>query len=408
MNKEATITSGAQDVSAAQDTINSSAKDGKQEAKGINAKDAKKTDAKGEPKGAARRSKKIYFLRLSAQDQILFAKRLGLLIKAGVPIVEALRMIEKQAGSHSASHIFGAVASAVENGQFLATGMAKFGKLFGPFAINIVEIGEISGTLYENLNYLAEELKKKQELRRKIISSMVYPIFIVLATFGIAGLLTAYVFPKILPIFQGLNFQLPWTTRMLIFISNILINYWPFILLGIAALTVGWIFLMRSAKFHHWFDRQLLRIPLVGKITQSYNMANLSRTLGLLLKSDVRIVRAATITADTTNNLAYRRALQNLAESVSKGEKVSANLESYGKLFPSMMTQMITVGERTGNLSGTLVFLAEIYENEVDNLTKNLSTLLEPVLMVFMGLLVGFIAVSIITPIYGVTQNLHP
>lgn len=349
-----------------------------------------------------------FFLRLSSQDKILLAKRLAILVKAGVPILESLEMIKSQATSRAMVYITSCLIKDVENGQFLSTALGKFKNIFGEFTINIIRVGETSGTLYENLNYLAEELKKKNALKKKVVGALVYPIFIIIATLGIAGVLTIYVFPKILPIFKSFKFQLPWTTRLLIFISDNFLNHGGLIFSGIVVLIIGLWLLLRIKAIRYRFDLIILKVPLLGNIIQGYNMANFSRTLGLLLKSEVAIVEATNITADTTANAAYRKELRAIAENIRKGGKISKYMKVRTKLFPPILLQMVIVGETAGNLSDTLLYLAELYENEVDETSKNLSTVLEPLLMVFMGIIVGFVAVSIITPIYEITQNLHP
>jgi len=349
-----------------------------------------------------------YFLRMPLREQILFAKRLGLLTRSGVPIVKALRMIQSQAGTRSSRYVLGRVTADVESGQALSVGMDKFKQVFGHFAVNLVRVGEVGGNLNTNLNYLAEELRKQQELRRKVVSALVYPIFIVIATLGIAVLLTAYVFPKIMPIFQSFNFRLPITTRILIAVSSFMSDYWYYLLGGLVVVVISGLLLrqVRSVKLR--FDRLILRLPLLGSLFESYQLANFTRTLGLLLKSDVRIIEALHIVAGTMTNLAYHDELQSMAENLTGGTKISDYMELRPKLFPPILRQMIAVGETTGNLSETLLYLSEMYEDELNNQTKNLSTSIEPVLMIFMGFLVGFIAISIITPIYGITQNLHP
>jgi type II secretory pathway component PulF len=361
------------------------------------------------PQTDARISAKLpMFFRLSIQEQMLFAKRLAILLKSGVPILTALNMLKKQSASKSSKYLVEDLAKGVESGQFLHMRLDKFRKFFGDFAVNIIKVGEVSGTLHENLGYLAEELKKKRELRRKVIGALVYPVFIVVATLGVTVLLTVYVFPKILPILSTFNTQLPLTTRTLIFVSSLFIHWgWLIILVGIA-LVAAFIFAMRTPAFALLIDRVLLKIPVLGNLLESYNMANICRTLGVLLQSDVRIVEAVKITASTTTNLLYQSSLNKLSGAIVKGGKISSFLEEEGKIYPPMVSQMITVGESTGKLSDSLAYLAEIYENEVDDLTKNLSTSIEPLLMIFMGLMVGFIAVSIITPIYSFTQHITP
>jgi len=152
--------------------------------------------------------------------------------------------------------------------------------------------------------------------------------------------------------------------------------------------------------------RLIISLPLVGKISRNYNVASFCRTLGLLLKSDIKVVEAVSITADTINNLIYKKELKHISANITKGEEISKNLKEKPNLFPLMLSQMIAIGENTGNLDETLLYLSDFYEKEIEELTKNLSTVLEPALMVLMGIIVGFIAVSIITPIYEVTQGL--
>ena len=352
--------------------------------------------------------KKPLWMRFSTQEQVLFAKRLGMILRSGMPIMQGLTMLGTQSQSSSASYIVGSLCNHVASGQALSTGMQKFERIFGPFCINIVRVGESSGTLHENLNYLSEELKKKQALKKKVVGALVYPAVIVFATVGISLVLTVYIFPKITPIFQSFKTELPFTTRTLIALSNFLINDGLYLLIGSIAAVVGIYFLMKVIAIKRVLDRVLLTLPMFGKLSQYYNLANTSRTLGLLLKSDVRILEAFTIVSESTRNLAYKEALQEVLAQISKGQRISVELQKYPKFFPPLATQMISVGEQTGNLSGTLMYLSDMYEEEINDLTKNLTTLLEPVLMIVMGIIVGFIAVSIITPIYGITQNLKP
>lgn len=345
-------------------------------------------------------------MRVPLQEQVLFAKHLAIMVKTGMPILDSLQLLKKQTKSKSMQKILNQVISDVSNGQFLSASLDKYHKIFGDLFINIVRVGEASGILYENLNYLAEELGKKQALKKKIKGAMIYPLIILIATIGIVTLLTVYVFPKILPIFQSMKINLPITTKLLIVISNFLTNYGIFVFLGlIIFIIVFWLVLkLKTMKFV--INKIMLMLPVVGSMTQAYNIANFCRTLGLLLKSDVKVVEAMTITATTTANPIYRKSLAGISDSVSRGEEISHHLDKAPSLFPAMVTQMVSIGEHTGNLSETLLYLSNYYEEEVDDETKNLSNILEPALMVFMGLIVGFIALSIITPIYEVTQGL--
>lgn len=346
--------------------------------------------------------------RFSIKEQVLFAKRLAFLVRAGVPIVESLRILRSQIKSKKQQKIFDKIIHDVSSGQFLATSLGKFKNMFGNFAINIIRVGENSGILDQNLHYLAEELKKKQMLRRKVLSALVYPIFISLSTLALTALLTVFIVPKILPIFISLNVKLPFTTKILIAMSDFLRTYG--LILVAVLIVLGVIFrivLKRSKSFRLFIHRIILRTPIAGSIAQHYNITNFCRTFGLLLKSGVKIVEALSITADTTENLAYQKEIRALSKNVTKGERVSKHLERYPKLFPDIAAQMITIGETTGNLPETLIYLSELYENEVDEMTKNLSGAIEPLLMIVMGVMVGFVAVSVITPIYEITKGLQ-
>ncbi len=347
--------------------------------------------------------------RLSIKEQALFAKRLAFLVKAGVPLLESLKMMRLQTQSASKMFLLDRLITDVSSGQLLAASLERFRNRFGDFAVNLIRVGESSGILDQNLNYLADELKKKQALRRKVVGALVYPIFITVATLSLTILLTVYIFPKVLPIFKSLNVGLPFSTRALIFASAFLRAEGIWLLLGLLVLGLAaWILWKRAPRFRFLADRLTLRIPLAGRIVRSYNMTNFCRTLGLLLKSGVHIVEAVSITADATPNSVYKRELHVIAKNVSKGERISKYLDRYPHLFPDVLGQMVSIGERTGTLSETLLYLSELHEGEVDDFTKSMSGSLEPILMIFMGLIVGFVAVSVIAPIYEITQNIHP
>lgn len=353
--------------------------------------------------------KNISFGKIPLKEQIFFIKRLSFLIKAGIPVLESLNIISDQTKSGAYKNVLTSVIADVSNGQYLSSSLAKHKKSFGDFTINIIGFGESTGILSENLEYLAEELRKKQELKKKIIGAMVYPIIVLIATFAITGFLMLYLFPKITPIFQSIGAGLPLSTRIIMHSSIFLKNYGLLLLSLLLAITVTLIVLVkRNKKVHFVFDSIVLKTPFLGAIVKQYNLSNSTRTIGLLLKSGISISEALPITAKTLSNLVYKKELEKLSERISKGEQMSSYLKEKPTLFPSISTQIISVGERSGNLSNSLMYLSQMYESEVEDFTKNLSNMIEPFLMIFMGLLVGFIAISIITPIYSITQHLTP
>ncbi len=346
------------------------------------------------------------FFRVPTQDQILFARHLAVMSKAGLPLIESLKLIQKETKSRAMLKILDQVIKDVSNGQFLSASLDRYKEIFGSLFINIIRVGESAGILSENLNYLADELKKKRELKKKVIGALIYPAIIFVATFGITGLLTVFIFPKILPVFKSLNITLPLTTRILIWFSNALTDYGPYVIAAFGVLIISLWLLAQLKKIRYFLHFFLLKLPVFGNIARDVNLANFCRTLGLTIKSGVKIVEALEITSESLSNFVYKKNILAIAENVKKGEAIAQYLIKRHKLFPVVVSQMVSVGETAGNLSETLLYLSEFYESEVNEVTKNLSNILEPILMLVMGIVVGFVAISIITPIYEVSQNI--
>ncbi|OGF91875.1 hypothetical protein A3H04_03375 [Candidatus Giovannonibacteria bacterium RIFCSPLOWO2_12_FULL_43_11c] len=346
--------------------------------------------------------------RLSLQDQALFARRLSMLSKAGVPILESINIIRRQTKG-ATRKMFDHIAHDVASGQFLSKSLSKYSRVFGDFAVNIIKVGETSGTLSENLQYLAEEIDKGRELRGKVISALIYPIIILVSSLGISGFLTLYLFPKLMPVFLSLQVDLPVSTRFLIWLSTFLVKYGSWVLLALfLAFFAAAIGFASSKRFRFLLDSVILRMPIAGEVLRHYNLSNICRTLGLLLRGQVRVIEAISVASETSSSPLYKSELAGLREAITKGSNISTYLEKNPHLFPNMLTEMVAIGEKTGNLSETLSYLAQIYEQELAEKTKRLSSVIEPAMMIVMGVLVGFIAISIITPIYEVTQHLNP
>ena len=347
------------------------------------------------------------FVSFSIKEQVLFAKRLAFLAEAGVSLVDSLLIIIDQTKSARKKMIFAQVKADVLSGKSLALSLAKYPKLFGAFTINIIRVGENTGTLATNLTYLAEELHKKHKLQRKIRSALMYPIFISVTTFGVTGLLISYIFPKIMPIFLSLNITLPLLTRMLLALSKYLQDWGLLSLVGLIVFISAFVFIYKySAKLRKICDQVIINLPVVGKISRSYNCANFCRTLSLNLRSGVSLHNSLQITASVLGNCLYKNASLKFAESTLRGEKISQTMKQYPHIFSGMIGQIISIGETTGKLADSLSYLGEQYEEEVGEQTKNLSESIEPILLLTMGILVGVIAISIITPIYEVTKYL--
>ena len=328
-----------------------------------------------------------------------------MMVKSGMTEIESVKLLARQVKSKSFKTILTAVVSDLENGQFLSKALRPYERIFGNLFINIINLGEKSGTLGENLEFLSKDLKESKALRSKVRAALIYPSILLIATIGVISTLVFLILPKILPIFDTLKAELPLSTRILIKVTNVLRDDFLLIAIIIAVVITAWIALLQVSGFRYYVHRVILFLPFAGSISKKYNMANFTRTLGILLKSGVRIVGAINTVSEMTDNLVYKKELGKVAEEVRRGNELHEYLETVPNLFPATITRMIEVGEKTGNLEENLAYLSEFYKNEVDDTVANLSSVLEPMLLLIMGGLVGFVAISIITPIYQITTE---
>ena len=346
--------------------------------------------------------------RFPIKEQIFFAKRLSFLLNAGLPLAQSLQIIADQTAQPRRQVRYAALLKEIENGQQLGSALQRHGKGLSGFTLAMVHIGEVSGTLAQSLAYLSEELIKRQILRRKIASSLAYPAIIASVTLSVTVLLIVYIFPKITPIFISLQVPLPLATRALMGMAGFLSRFGVWC--AIAPILAGAAIVVARKKYAiacDAGDKLLLRLPIVGPLSRAYNLANVCRMLSVLLTSAMPIVDALTLAGSAQQNSRYRKALAASACSVGEGMPLAKSLSKYSRLFPNLLVQLVAIGEQTGNLPATLQYLAQSYESDVDGRTKNLSVAVEPVLMLVMGLTIGFVAISIITPIYGITEHLQ-
>lgn len=347
------------------------------------------------------------FRHISVQEKVDFARHLSITIKSSVPLVTGLRLIKEQTSSKYFASIIGKIINKINSGQSLASALQEFSHIFGDFFISIVGVGEASGNLSTSLLYVSSELKKQRELNNKIKSALIYPTVVFFATIGMTIFLTTYIFPKIIPIFSSLNVKLPFTTKLVIAFFEFITTYYPHVGIGLVVLVLGGKLLLSVKSVHILFDRVVLKIPVLSQLIINATVTNFSRSLGILLKSGMTIIDALEVSKETFHNMYYQYHIEKMVQDVRRGESIGKYLGEHRKLFPPMLVGMIKVGESTGNLEENLVYIAEYYTEELDLSIKNLTSLLEPFLVLIMGIVVGFIALSIITPIYSVTQGLN-
>lgn len=343
--------------------------------------------------------------KIPLSELVLFTKHLSMMLEAGVSEIESLKIIQEQTKNRHFKKVLKRTIPRVEKGKFLSESL-KESNGFNELFINVIKLGETSGTLPENLSYLAEEIKKTQELRSKVKGALVYPTIILIVTIIVVIALLVFVIPRITPIFKSLNVELPATTQFLVNTAGIFQNHYLTIIAGIIGFYIMFKVSLRLGAVKYFLNSILLYIPVVNKMIAHYNMANISRTISLLLRSGVNVVQAIISASESTANPVYKRVLVKAAQDIKEGKPLYTYLEKHGRLFPPTFVRMVQIGERTGNLTHNLSYLSGFYESELDEKVRNLSSVFEPVLMVVLGGLVGFIAISIITPIYEITQQI--
>lgn len=335
-------------------------------------------------------------------QKTLFARHLAIMIKSGLSLTEALQITYESSRGILQKRLE-SILHSVTSGRSFADSLLNHPKDFSGLFVSAVRAGEASGTLEQNLENLAVQLEKDQALISKVKGAMLYPIIVLCATVCLGLVVSFFVLPQITPLFLGMKQELPITTKILIQFSQLVQHSGAALLFGMATgiIFFVWLFHQKFTKpFSHWL---FLHIPIIKEMTLAANLSRFSRTLGMLLRSGLRIDEALSILKDTSGNFYYHRVIELLESRVTKGGTLYENLENYPKLFPVIVTHMIRVGENSGKLDETLLYLGDYYETEVDNATKSLSTIIEPLLLIFIGCAVAFLALSIITPIYNIT-----
>jgi type II secretory pathway component PulF len=343
---------------------------------------------------------------LTAKEEIQFLTRLWFLSRAQTSFVQSLGMVQDQFPKQK-QEIFSKFIADIKNGKSFTESLENH-SLISRFSISMIGAAEISGKRQEILAYTSQELAKNRELKKKLIGAFIYPLFIAVATLFLSVFLMIYIFPKILPLITSTRAAVPLTTRILIFIYENLQRYGIVSGLGIFGITFLVLFLLRKYKsLRIRKDVFILRIPYIGTLLRNYILAGFCRITALLLKAGMPMSEVISSMSTTMTNEAYRDALKKSHQAFLQGKSLEDVLKTSPILFPRMLTQLIQIGEKSGTLSETLTYLSESYESDLETQTKNLPNILEPVLMLSMGLVVGFIAISIITPIYEITQNIQ-
>jgi len=347
------------------------------------------------------------FSKVKIGEQILFTKNLSGMIKAGLSLSRALSVLKKQTKNPKLSKILTSVANDINSGETFSSALSKFPDVFSKLFISMVRAGEESGNLAGALSDIGLNLEKSNSLNKKIKGALIYPGIIMSAMVVIGVLMFAFVVPTLANTFKELGVVLPLSTRLLIFFGNFFSNHLILTFVILLGVGFGLYSIFRSKMFAPYIDFIILKIPIVNNLTKELNSARTARTISSLLLSGVSLTRAIEITQDVVQNTYYKKVLNEAKIAIEKGEPFSNAFEANVNLYPIMMSEMIQVGEETGKLSDMLLEIALFYEGEVENKTKNLSTIIEPLLMIVIGAGVGFFAISMISPLYSILGSIN-
>lgn len=340
------------------------------------------------------------FFGVSLPEKLLFMRNLKLMIASGIPLPRALDVLKDQARSIKFKRALSVMGERIMKGDQLSSAMADHPSIFSDLFVNMVRVGEESGTMEVVLGQLAFHVEREHDLKSKIQGALMYPAVILVAMFGIGILMLIVVVPSLAKTFAELGADLPPTTKFVINLGNFFLYKWFIALPLFVVVSMGVIAALKTKRGKRMLDTVSLNIPIVSELVRKIQTAFTSRTLSSLVGAGVPIVRSLEITSSVLGNQEFREALAKAAEEVKKGARLSDALSTKKHLYPGVLVQMVRVGEETGQTGEILGKLAEFYEEEVGNLTKNLASIIEPLLMLFIGGVVGFFAVSMISPMY--------
>lgn len=343
---------------------------------------------------------------ISIQDKMFFSRNLSIMVSAGLPLTKALEVSADQSPNKKFQRILSEVKNSVVQGKPFAESLRGHKDVFGDLYVNMIEVGETTGKLALILKLLANQMKKDYDLRKRVRGAMIYPA-IILTVLGLIGaLMMIYVVPSLAATIKELGVDLPLSTQIIIFISDFVAHQWVWLLASLAVAAIIFWRVIKSTTGHLVFDRIVLKLPIFGPLVRKFNVARFCRTFSYLITAGVPIVKSLEIVSSVLGNSLFRNAVHEASGEIQSGAELHAILVTYPKLFQPMVVQMISVGEQTGKISEMMLRLAMFFEEDVTATTKNLSTIIEPILMVAIGLVVGFFAIAMLQPIYGSLGNI--
>jgi MSHA biogenesis protein MshG len=343
---------------------------------------------------------------LNINDLMLFCRQMYSLSKAGVPLIRALRSLTESTRNVALAGALRDVAKRLESGSALSQAMNQHKKVFGPLIINIVHVGETSGGLDKAFLQIANYLEREKETQNRIKSALRYPAMVIAAISVAMIVINIYVIPAFKGVFDRMQAELPWQTKLLMNISNFTVQYWPYLLGGLFLVSFLIFKYINTREGRMQWDWLMLRIPVVGSIVERSTMERFSRSFAMTLSAGVPLVQGITIVSAALGNSYIASKLEQMRIGIEKGDSISRMARST-QLFPALVVQMIMVGEETGNISDMLLEVADFYEAEVDAELRNIASVIEPILIIIIGMMVLVLALGIFLPMWNLSKVMH-
>jgi type IV pilus assembly protein PilC len=337
------------------------------------------------------------------KDKVVFMRQMATMVGSGLPLTRSLEIMQMQASNPLFKKVLKNVLKSIEAGKSLSDSFREQDEIFDPITINLIEAGEESGNLEVILGKLATELEEKNALGSKIKSAMIYPIIILLVIVVVIILMMFVLVPSMAEIYEDFDAELPWTTTLLMNMSAFFVSYWWAVILVVTVVSVGIKYYLDTERGKRTFDKIVLKIPGVGPIVSKMQLSQFTRILSLLLSSGLSIVKSLELTAQSLSNEMFRDTVMEARNEIEKGGALAIPI-ARSQYFPLLVSSMIAVGEETGEIDSVLAKVSEYYKAEVDTATSNLSSILEPLFLVIMGLAIGFIAMAVYMPMFQLSS----
>ena len=342
--------------------------------------------------------------RITSHDIANFTRQFATMINAGLPITQSLSILKLQA-EEKMEPIVSKILGDVENGESLSTAFSKYPSVFSPTYVALIKAGETGGVLDKILIRIADNLEKSEEFKGKIIGALIYPLIIVIGMIIVTFIMMVFVIPKLLSLYTQFGASLPLPTQIIITISNFSVTFWPLILVGLVVSFLVFSAYSKTKSGRYKIDELLFKIPIFGELQQKVMLSDLARTLAMMVGAGVPIIEGIDITANVMSNTVIKSALVDASHQVEKGFPIAFSFAKHPEAFPYIFSQMIAVGEESGKIDDVLSKLAQIFETESDQKVKTLTAAIEPIVMVILGVGVGFLVISVILPIYNLTNQ---